>query len=155
MSVSLLAANREWAQVPDSYASLVEQLLRAPGVDPYLPVWGTGEWDWQGFIGLADQAVHPLILADEPLMEEPVLDVILVRELLSGAENRHDGRLVVVLHGRDERAAGCLGRGEALLARLLRETRGRRAHGQECCGRGGGRCERATASRVVVASHYR
>ena len=23
---------------------------RAPGVDPYLPTWGTGEWDWQGFI---------------------------------------------------------------------------------------------------------
>ena len=23
---------------------------RAQGVDPYLPVWGTGEWDWQGFI---------------------------------------------------------------------------------------------------------
>ena len=34
MSVGLLAANREWAQVPDGYASLVEQLLRAPGVDP-------------------------------------------------------------------------------------------------------------------------
>ncbi len=23
---------------------------RAQGVDPYLPTWGTGEWDWQGFI---------------------------------------------------------------------------------------------------------
>jgi acyl-homoserine lactone acylase PvdQ len=23
---------------------------RAQGVDPYLPAWGTGEWDWQGFI---------------------------------------------------------------------------------------------------------
>ena len=34
MSVGVLAANREWAQVPDGYASLVEQLLRAPGVDP-------------------------------------------------------------------------------------------------------------------------
>ena len=34
MSVGLLAANREWAQVPDGYAPLVEQLLRAPGVDP-------------------------------------------------------------------------------------------------------------------------
>src|SRR5207247_2241874 len=28
---------------------------RAPGVDPYLPVWGTGEWDWQGFIPLSAQ----------------------------------------------------------------------------------------------------
>jgi acyl-homoserine lactone acylase PvdQ len=28
---------------------------RAAGVDPYLPVWGTGEWDWQGFIPLARQ----------------------------------------------------------------------------------------------------
>lgn len=34
MSVGVLAANREWAQVPDGYAALVEQLLRAPGVDP-------------------------------------------------------------------------------------------------------------------------
>jgi SNF2 family DNA or RNA helicase len=34
MSVGVLAANREWAQVPDGYASLIEQLLRAPGVDP-------------------------------------------------------------------------------------------------------------------------
>ena len=34
---------------------------RAPGVDPYLPVWGTGAFDRQGFIGLADQphAVNP------------------------------------------------------------------------------------------------
>jgi acyl-homoserine lactone acylase PvdQ len=23
---------------------------RAQGVDPYLPPWGTGQWDWQGFI---------------------------------------------------------------------------------------------------------
>ncbi len=23
---------------------------RTHGVDPYLPAWGTGEWDWQGFI---------------------------------------------------------------------------------------------------------
>jgi len=28
---------------------------RAPGVDPYLPTWGTGQWDWQGFIPLAEQ----------------------------------------------------------------------------------------------------
>jgi acyl-homoserine lactone acylase PvdQ len=28
---------------------------RAQGVDPYLPVWGTGQWDWQGFIPLAAQ----------------------------------------------------------------------------------------------------
>ena len=34
MSVGLLAANREWEQIPDPYAALVEQLLRAPGVDP-------------------------------------------------------------------------------------------------------------------------
>lgn len=24
--------------------------LRAPGVDPYLPAWGTGEWDWRGWL---------------------------------------------------------------------------------------------------------
>lgn len=28
---------------------------RATGVDPALPAWGTGPWDWQGMIGLADQ----------------------------------------------------------------------------------------------------
>ena len=28
---------------------------RATGVDPYLPAWGTGAWDWQGYIGLGDQ----------------------------------------------------------------------------------------------------
>ena len=33
MSVGVLATNREWAQVPDGYASLVEQLLGAPGAE--------------------------------------------------------------------------------------------------------------------------
>lgn len=28
---------------------------RAQGVDPYLPAWGTGEWDWQGFLPPAQQ----------------------------------------------------------------------------------------------------
>jgi acyl-homoserine lactone acylase PvdQ len=28
---------------------------RAAGVDPYLPAWGTGEWDWQGFLPPAEQ----------------------------------------------------------------------------------------------------
>ncbi|HJQ84215.1 MAG TPA: penicillin acylase family protein [Candidatus Binatia bacterium] len=28
---------------------------RAAGVDPVLPAWGTGPWDWQGFIPLASQ----------------------------------------------------------------------------------------------------
>src|SRR5439155_4105969 len=28
---------------------------RAMGLDPYLPVWGTGEWDWQGFIPFSAQ----------------------------------------------------------------------------------------------------
>lgn len=34
---------------------------RAPGVDPYLPAWGTGEWDWRGFISLSAQpfALNP------------------------------------------------------------------------------------------------
>jgi acyl-homoserine lactone acylase PvdQ len=29
--------------------------VRAAGVDPDLPPWGTGQWDWQGFVGLATQ----------------------------------------------------------------------------------------------------
>ncbi len=28
---------------------------RAQGVDPYLPAWGTGQWDWQGYIPFASQ----------------------------------------------------------------------------------------------------
>ncbi len=28
---------------------------RATGVDPYLPAWGNGSWDWQGYIPLGDQ----------------------------------------------------------------------------------------------------
>jgi acyl-homoserine lactone acylase PvdQ len=34
---------------------------RAPGVDPYLPAWGDGRFDWQGFIPLAAQpaALNP------------------------------------------------------------------------------------------------
>ncbi|MBI5289826.1 MAG: penicillin acylase family protein [Chloroflexi bacterium] len=28
---------------------------RATGVDPYMPAWGTGAWDWQGYIPLASQ----------------------------------------------------------------------------------------------------
>jgi acyl-homoserine lactone acylase PvdQ len=34
---------------------------RATGVDPYLPAWGTGAWDWQSFIPLAAQptALNP------------------------------------------------------------------------------------------------
>ncbi len=75
--------------------------------------------------------MHLLIFADEPLVEEPVLDVILVGEFLSSAENRHDGRPIVILDGRDERAACRLCRREALLARLLREAGGRRCHDQK------------------------
>lgn len=29
--------------------------VRAVGVDPYLPSWGTGQWDWQGFVAPAAQ----------------------------------------------------------------------------------------------------
>jgi acyl-homoserine lactone acylase PvdQ len=28
---------------------------RAPGVDPDFPTWGTGEWEWQGFLAATDQ----------------------------------------------------------------------------------------------------
>lgn len=30
--------------------------IRAPGVDPDLPSWGTGEWEWRGFL---DPSQHP------------------------------------------------------------------------------------------------
>jgi acyl-homoserine lactone acylase PvdQ len=34
---------------------------RAPGVDPYLPAWGDGRFDWRGFLTLAEQpsALNP------------------------------------------------------------------------------------------------
>jgi acyl-homoserine lactone acylase PvdQ len=34
---------------------------RAQGVDPYLPAWGTGQWDWQGYIPQTSQpwALNP------------------------------------------------------------------------------------------------
>jgi acyl-homoserine lactone acylase PvdQ len=32
---------------------------RSPSVDPYLPAWGTGQWDWDGFIS---QPEHPFEL---------------------------------------------------------------------------------------------
>jgi acyl-homoserine lactone acylase PvdQ len=34
---------------------------RAQGVDPYVPTWGTGEWDWQGFVPFSTQptALNP------------------------------------------------------------------------------------------------
>jgi acyl-homoserine lactone acylase PvdQ len=34
---------------------------RAQGVDPYMPAWGTGQWDWQGYLPLASQpwALNP------------------------------------------------------------------------------------------------
>ena len=28
---------------------------RAQGDDPYMPTWGTGQWDWQGYIPLSEQ----------------------------------------------------------------------------------------------------
>jgi acyl-homoserine lactone acylase PvdQ len=28
---------------------------RAPGVDPDFPTWGTGEWEWQGFLDASEQ----------------------------------------------------------------------------------------------------
>lgn len=34
--------------------------IRAPGVDPDLPSWGTGRWEWQGFLPRAD---HPQEIA--------------------------------------------------------------------------------------------
>jgi len=35
--------------------------VRDPRIDPYFPTWGTGEYDWQGFLGPDDQphAVNP------------------------------------------------------------------------------------------------
>lgn len=38
-----------------AYFHLGRYPIRADGVDPMLPSWGTGEWEWQGFVDFGDQ----------------------------------------------------------------------------------------------------
>jgi acyl-homoserine lactone acylase PvdQ len=56
MSVATMSFNAVYAD-PDSlgYFHLGRYPVRAQGVDPMLPTWGTGEWEWSGFMDFADQ----------------------------------------------------------------------------------------------------
>ncbi len=47
-----------WFYVDDTdigYQHSCKCPIRARGVDPYLPAWGTGRWDWRGFLPLRAQ----------------------------------------------------------------------------------------------------
>lgn len=56
MSIATMSFNTVYAD-PDSlaYFHLGKYPVRAQGVDPMLPTWGTGEWEWNGFMAFTDQ----------------------------------------------------------------------------------------------------
>jgi acyl-homoserine lactone acylase PvdQ len=56
MSIATMSFNAIYVD-PDSlgYFHVGRFPLRAQGVDPHLPSWGTGEWEWQGMVDFADQ----------------------------------------------------------------------------------------------------
>ena len=56
MSVATMTFNAVYVD-PESlaYFHVGRYPVRAAGVDPMLPSWGTGEWEWQGFIAFEDQ----------------------------------------------------------------------------------------------------
>ncbi|MEA2452440.1 MAG: hypothetical protein QOG04_1150 [Actinomycetota bacterium] len=55
MSTSTMAFNAIYVDSTDlGYFHVGKYPIRAEGVDPMLPSWGTGEWEWQGFIPFAE-----------------------------------------------------------------------------------------------------
>ena len=56
MSVATMTFNAVYVD-PETlaYFHVGRYPVRAPGVDPMLPSWGTGEWEWQGFMAFDDQ----------------------------------------------------------------------------------------------------
>ncbi|HJP67099.1 MAG TPA: penicillin acylase family protein, partial [Actinomycetota bacterium] len=61
---SLMTGSFNWLYVNDrqvAYFHSGTYPRRAPGVDPDLPVWGTGQWEWRGFVpgDLSGADVHP------------------------------------------------------------------------------------------------
>lgn len=55
MSTTTMAFNALYVDDTDiGYFHLGKYPIRAEGVDPMLPSWGTGEWEWQGFVPFAD-----------------------------------------------------------------------------------------------------
>jgi acyl-homoserine lactone acylase PvdQ len=58
-AISKVAGSFNWLYVDDrdvAYYHSGKYPVRAPGVDPYLPSWGTGRWEWRGFVPFA---AHP------------------------------------------------------------------------------------------------
>jgi acyl-homoserine lactone acylase PvdQ len=63
-SVSYLTGSFNWLYVDDQHVAYFHSGLypiRAKGVDPDLPSWGTGQWEWKGFLPMHKhpQAVDP------------------------------------------------------------------------------------------------
>jgi acyl-homoserine lactone acylase PvdQ len=62
--MSNLTGSFNWLYVDDTDVAFFHSGLypvRAKGVDPDLPSWGTGEWEWQGFVPASGhpQAINP------------------------------------------------------------------------------------------------
>jgi acyl-homoserine lactone acylase PvdQ len=52
-AISRVAGSFNWLYVDDrnvAYYHSGRYPIRAPGVNPYLPSWGTGRWEWRGFV---------------------------------------------------------------------------------------------------------
>jgi acyl-homoserine lactone acylase PvdQ len=61
---SLMTGSFNWLYVNDRHLAFFHSgnyPVRAPGVDPELPVWGTGQWEWRGLVPASrhPQAVDP------------------------------------------------------------------------------------------------
>ena len=58
-AMSLETGSFNWAYVDAQHTAFYHSGLypnRAPGVDPELPSWGTGQWEWNGYVSADD---HP------------------------------------------------------------------------------------------------
>ena len=56
---SLMTGSFNWLYVNDRHLAYFHSgnyPIRAPGVDPDLPVWGTGQWEWRGMVPVSE---HP------------------------------------------------------------------------------------------------
>jgi len=61
-AMSYLTGSFNWLYVDNrnvAYYHSGRYPVRAPGVDPHLPAWGTGKWEWRGFVPFA---AHPHVV---------------------------------------------------------------------------------------------
>jgi len=59
-AMNYVTGSFNWLYVDHTNVAYYQSCLcpqRAPGVDPEFPTWGTGEWEWEGFLPL-DEHVH-------------------------------------------------------------------------------------------------